>query len=451
MQEASELAEPEAQLHLNHAPKARSRVFLADPALCSHRGHYFNFAHCLVEPLRRRGHEVHVLANRFIEPELSAQLPSFATFTHGHSHQDWDHYAQIFRSAIAKQTRMLSLRLPGYVPAGLRNIARYRLDQLFHHRDTVKDLQRAHEQFQFRESDVVIVNSLEQRHLPAFFSFIGKLPPKSRPVMIFILHFSIWPEPGHDSDREAPMHHAFGMLTPETLASSIFVADSEALASEYSGFANVKVGVVPIPHGRIGEGSIHERKNGDPIRFAYVGVGAPNKGFHFLPYLVHGLRHELEAQRIGFEIQAQFLADDPLLRMARDRLRDYSVKVHDGAIDSKQYYEILSRADVILQPYDWLHYHAQTSGIFAESRSFGKVSIVTRGTWMARNVERQGGGVVCLPNDPEDLLLAARTVLRDFERLALEASAQAKEWNSRNSPAGFIAALNQVLAGRAAL
>src|SRR5262245_10374019 len=93
MQKTAEAGRPELRsASTSKQTGNRSRVFLADPALCSHRGHYFNFVHCLVEPLQARGHEVHVLSNRFIEPDLRSQLPTFPTFTYGHSHQDWEHF-----------------------------------------------------------------------------------------------------------------------------------------------------------------------------------------------------------------------------------------------------------------------------------------------------------------------------------------------------------------------
>jgi len=427
-------------------PRESRRVFLVDPALCSNRGHYFHFAHCLVTPLEQRGHRVCVLTNRFIEPDLRKALPAYPAFRVGHSHQFWEHYQHVYNTRFARKSRSALLRLLRFAPAHMRPFLHYRIEQLYQRPRTVEDLQRADAEFSFRTEDVLIINSLEQTHLPAFFNFLGSLPKARRPTAVFILHFCILPRPGDESDREAPLRHSFDALRRAGIDNScFFVADSDYLAREYSQFGKISVGVVPIPHGRALAAHVQRKRSGSPVHFAYVGIGAVNKGFHLLPPLVRSLSREIASGDVSFEIQAQFLSEDPVLKDALQQLRRYPVILHEGAMDSAKYYDILGRADVVLQPYDWPGYHAQTSGIFAESRSFGAISIVSKGTWAARNVTQQGGGVICLPDDSQSLIEAALETLANFERLREEAERQAEHWNQLNSPDGFIAAVNAAL------
>ena len=61
-------------------------------------------------------------------------------------------------------------------------------------------------------------------------------------------------------------------------------------------------------------------------------------------------------------------------------------------MDDDEYYRFIESIDLMLIPYTREHYHSQTSGIFAEAMGYGQVVVVSRGTWMSRQLQEYGGG-----------------------------------------------------------
>ena len=70
------------------------------------------------------------------------------------------------------------------------------------------------------------------------------------------------------------------------------------------------------------------------------------------------------------------------------------VHIHRGEMSQDEYQTAMKRANLVLLPYDRAGYTLQTSGVFSEAMTMGKVSIIPDGTWMADMARKQGGGAV---------------------------------------------------------
>jgi glycosyltransferase involved in cell wall biosynthesis len=100
-------------------------------------------------------------------------------------------------------------------------------------------------------------------------------------------------------------------------------------------------------------------------------------------------------------------------------------------LDRSAYYELLRRADVVVQPYEALPYRRMSSGIFAEAVAFGCAAVVPAGTWMARMVtEGRGAGLVFDRLDPESVAAAVRSAVAGLAELRTRAEAAVGPWRA---------------------
>ena len=146
-----------------------------------------------------------------------------------------------------------------------------------------------------------------------------------------------------------------------------------------------------------------------------------------------------------FLIQVNVVGNEPEIGEAAGRIRDSKATVVPGPLNGQEYANLVDRSDVVIQPHDPEYYTVQTSGVFAEARGRGAVSIVPDGTTMAEEVNEHGGGVVVRDQTVDSYAGALRLVLSDFDSLKTRAKAAALEWQARNSPSRFLAQLTSVL------
>ena len=103
----------------------------------------------------------------------------------------------------------------------------------------------------------------------------------------------------------------------------------------------------------------------------------------------------------------------------------------------EEYYKLLINSDVILIPYNYGIYAANTSGIFTESLSFRKVVVVTKGTWASNNLSF-GSGLEISDQDSNQLVDAIQNITIDFEKFKDEATCKSIEWNKYHNPDNFL-------------
>ena len=97
-------------------------------------------------------------------------------------------------------------------------------------------------------------------------------------------------------------------------------------------------------------------------------------------------------------------------------------------MDTDDYHKLMAKIDIFMLPYTLENYHSQTSGVFSETRGLGKVSVVTKGTWMAREIKNHGGGILCTPEDSKSLADAIIECVEAYPQLSAEAELAGKKW-----------------------
>ena len=234
--------------------------------------------------------------------------------------------------------------------------------------------------------------------------------------------------------QEKPLFPQILKIRKEFENNCCFFSDSELVIQEYEkrGLSNIKL--LPIPH----LPAFQEKAIGTSVKIAYLGSVREEKGFGHLPNLIQYFKNR--NMNIDFFIQASGFTvmwtdwERRTMGAVLEKLHLLAenapnVTICEKHLESEDYYAHLNECDIILLPYKQRdkRYYA-TSGILAEAMALGKVAVVPADTWLARQIERSGGGVIF--DSPEELPQKVAEAIRNFESLHQKAVAFVPEWRS---------------------
>ncbi|MDA8231418.1 MAG: glycosyltransferase [Magnetospirillum sp.] len=433
------------------------RIFLANPNLYSYGGHDFGYLDCLRQPLTSAGHEVRVLGCQRMNPDLgsregvlpafSVPLPQAALEVYGTELVQQKTYytmvTELFRtvpdSAEARDVRDFALRR--YADW----YAAWVVDA------TMKDLDRIDAEYSLAASDLFLFDHLHQEHIAALAEWaayrLRRMDRSRIPSFAIVLHPAL---PGNDQGPPVRQAYAdaFALIGEAGLVDRFHVfADTDRLAADYSALAGIPVATLPIPHAAP-HVAVAERPDGGRPTIAFVGVSHRGHGFDLLPHVVERFSGLVAAGGLRFEIQAQVGASPhPSVTEALAALRRMPVTLHEGQLSAEAFYGIIARADICLLPYMGAWFRSQSSGVFAEVLAFGKVPIVSAGTWMADIVQRHDVGVVFPPSSLEDFYAAIERALADLDALGRRCRDFAEDWRRINSPQNYLDVLGRRIGG----
>lgn len=417
------------------------RIILADPALLDEFGHYLNYALAVKTELEKRKIEVLILGNRRVSDDLKARLGILPAFYIDFA----EHHLQALHKLPAPDAgQHLRLRrlINKVIPlSSLRTWARNRLAFTA----TVQRIERDIETWLEKRlgcgrGDVILFNSIQCREALALARWLKRRPVSDRPQIVAVLHY----RPTEDSSNAASQslwRKAFAYIERQKLGSFLhFAADSKGLAEAFNQLTCLPISVLPIPHT---DTAALESKKEKIILF--IGVGTRTKGFQLLPGIISKTKDILAEQGWRFIVHANFLEFDIDLLQCVDQLRGYGVEIIEGPLPAEAYYALMGRASVLLQPHDPNYYRLQTSGVFAEGRSLGLVSVLPQGTVMAEEIERHGGGIVVEEWNSDAYAHALRQAVENYDRLNIDARTAGGSWRQSHAPKAFIEKLDTII------
>ncbi len=220
-------------------------------------------------------------------------------------------------------------------------------------------------------------------------------------------------------------------------------SDSDMIISEYEnqGIGNMRL--LPIPH--MPPPINFERAlagNGKSITIAYLGGAREEKGFQCLPGLIQALSQKEHQKTLHYMIQTsgiEILSTEYERRIMSETLaqlkkeKTAQVDLVGSMRESSDYYKMLENTDIVLLPYINIvpkRYYA-TSGILAEAMALGKVAVVPAETWLARQIERSGGGVIF--DSPEELPQKVEEAICNYSDLQEKALQYSGIWRQFNN------------------
>ncbi|HEX7450068.1 MAG TPA: glycosyltransferase [Pirellulales bacterium] len=224
-----------------------------------------------------------------------------------------------------------------------------------------------------------------------------------------------------------------------------FYTDTEELSGDYQLLAGRPVGVLPIPF-RGEHIRPVVRRPGEPLRLAYLGEARDEKGFPYLPGLVDRLyKNYFRNGRARLLVQANVSAPqfNPLSAASLDRLKRFPIESVellglDAPLTPEDYYALVSRADVVLLPYERNRYRACSSGTLAEALAGGRPVVAPARSWMSAQLPPGAGEVFY---DEASFCDAVERLIEHYDEYRARAEAHAAAWRAKHSPDALVAAL----------
>ena len=182
--------------------------------------------------------------------------------------------------------------------------------------------------------------------------------------------------------------------------------------------------------------------NGKSITIAYLGGAREEKGFQCLSGLIQALSQKEHQKTLHYMIQTsgiEILSTEYERRIMSETLaqlkkeKTAQVDLVGSMRESSDYYKMLENTDIVLLPYINIvpkRYYA-TSGILAEAMALGKVAVVPAETWLARQIERSGGGVIF--DSPEELPQKVEEAICNYSDLQEKALQYSGIWRQFNN------------------
>lgn len=309
-----------------------------------------------------------------------------------------------------------------------------------------QDLERLLAISRVGRDDHVLLGTAHARELPAVYLVAHRLGEHRSPTFHLEFRHPLFDGPGAIDSPNVRLHRAFFGLHDRwpPIPSIRFHTDTRQLADDYGRLTATKFGVLPIPFRSELIGP--PVTSGGALRLVYLGEARDEKGFAWLPDLIDRLMADyVRSRRIRFMVQATLSAPhyNPQSARALERLKEFDPHHVDllgleSPLTPEAYYELASRADIVLLPYDRHRYRAASSGTLAEALAGGRPTIVPCGGWMAEQLAPGGGETF---DDFESFVAAVKRVIDRYANYAARAQAHSEPWRVRHSPDALIAAI----------
>jgi len=210
-----------------------------------------------------------------------------------------------------------------------------------------------------------------------------------------------------------------------------------------SGINSVGVNIPFLSHVKLFQNAPYPLKNiaylDEPNRdslfyLAYMGAPAKRKNFAKLIELIR-----LAPEDLGFIIQctphaANFYDSD--IQDAVKTLKGLGSKnliLLESSLPKESYFKALNQSSIVWCLYDSEWYKESISGIFLEAWSLGKPVITTHGTWMAKQVQKYGGGIVLENLEIPEILKAVEKIKSEYEKFSAEAKRAGRILHKENN------------------
>lgn len=286
----------------------------------------------------------------------------------------------------------------------------------------------------FSQADIALFYTITHDQLLGLLIWYKDLPPKCRPVLVLLFVYSniIYKETKQHFTKSffayKLIFHLFSSFINKHKI--VFSVGNEVLSEEYNKLFKKKMMIFPFPiSNRSYPNNINNQKSKTVI--VYLGAARENKGYQLLPPLIRKVLYEHD--NVQFVVQSNLKGHSSSQRLvldAKESLKTFTkhVTVIDKPLSTEEYYNILSQADLVLLPYSPFAYYKNTSGIFAEAIAFGKPVIVTKNTWMEKQISEYNDCGISCENTVEALLQAIQLFLKNKIEYQNKAKKAAVKW-----------------------
>ena len=401
-------------------------LIIADHTLKDYQGHSFEYCKSVREIAIAKGWKVTTLGTNQITNQLQKELNATAFFKH-----DFFHHYPI---------NPLVFLFPSRIANALQSRWNYRQ----HSNSLFADLCKILPDCNNSEPILILFPTFSFNDIIGITRFAEKLAPSSNTQIAMVQHFTSKPNLEKDHFPHRLYSHSLNYLSQSPAKNRInLFADSQDLADEYKFYIDKSFKLLPIPHTQYCSEQPSIKIPSKKLVIGYLGDARTNKGFHLIPETINHVTTVLGNDAIHWEIQANIRNHQEWQTVQAVNLLKKlpNIKLHEEAMGTDDYHKLMAKIDIFMLPYTLENYHSQTSGVFSETRGLGKVSVVTKGTWMAGEIKNNGGGILCTPEDSKSLADAIVECIEGYPRLSAEAELAGKKWCEFHNCENYIAEL----------
>ena len=377
-------------------------IIIIDPNLKDVLGHYFEYDAAVARGAVAIGRKPLVLANAGVEPAIAAEIGAVGTF-----------------------------RQDIWPPPGKRS----RWSTLTANLSFLVDIRRALRRRHLAPNAVLFAHTFSTRQFLAL-ALLPLLYFRRRSyTYLYLLRYQpqfYWGPVGRLSFR------LLGFLAKYRTIR--FVTDSDRLRFEFECLTACPFEVLPIPH--VPPADSRPPSIEITCHFVSLGNARDEKGIFEILNAIRLLASSARQDGCRFTLQCNDAAPDVATAIAAFRDENLpGCELLFNKLDSRDYHDLLSQADIVLLPYWRRIYSSRTSGVFMEALSAGKPVIVTDDTWMSDQLRHHGAGLSCPDRDPAALTQAMLRACRDLASLRQRAAVQRDAWVETHNPVALATCL----------
>lgn len=399
-------------------------LIIADHTLKDYQGHSFEYCKSVREIAIAKGWKVTTLGTSLLEPEVEKELKALKFFAHGFFH-DFALHTIIYQ-------------FPGRLQEFLCSRWNYRQ----HSNSLFTDLCKILPNCNNTEPVLILFPTFSFNDILGITRFAEKLSPSSNTQIAMVQHFTSKPNLDKDRFPHRLYKHSLHYLSQSSAKNRInLFTDSQDLANEYKFYIDKPFKVLPIAHTSHSNEKKEIKQN--KLVIGYLGDARINKGFHLIPEAINHVTTVLGSDAVHWEIQANIRKHQEWQTvLAVNLLKNMpNTTLHHTPLNTNAYHKLMADIDIFMLPYTLENYHSQTSGIFSEIRGLGKVSVVTKGTWMAGEIKNNGGGILCAPEDSKSLGDALVESVKAYPQLKAQAELAKAKWCEFHNSENYITEL----------
>ncbi|MEO8132726.1 MAG: hypothetical protein ABI831_01925 [Betaproteobacteria bacterium] len=381
------------------------RAWILDNGLLDHTGHHYGNTSGLRDECVRRGIETHVFVHRQAHPALVQLLDANPVF-------DFGPYDRASTDPLAGPLEDLILQGRSFAEglAGAGN--------------------------EFGPDDLLLVPSALQNEVYGCALAFAQIPPERRPrlVLNFIVE-NFFALGTRRLGLIATLYRFAALQLGRVVPAErlLLAANGRELSALFTQVLGHPVADLPMMHAYLPDTPRDSPESGTPC-VAILGHSRAEKGFNLVPELVARNPH------LRFLVQVAPAGSEALWKEAGAGVKSASnVELVHGALDPLAYHALISRADVVLLPYDPALMSLRSSGVFSEAVAAGKTTVVPAGTWMAGHLaEGRGAGIVFDAFNGQAISAALAHAVAGFPELLARARACAPAWRAQQSTSAYL-------------
>jgi len=446
--------------------KELKKFVLIEPRIEGFEGYFFNYSKFIFKQIENRGANTYLICERDSLDKLSEHFYNILGFKFNKN--SWkrpkiplwriDYFTFHLLRYLTKKNSPLNIYFNKKISL-IKSKRLFFLDKKY----ILTALNESCKKTGYNEETFLFFSYARVHFIPPILEFLECFPKGKAPHIGFLIedgfHFSKY------NNQNWRFHFSLAKNTFSKINNSSFknnfhlFTDMETLLKEGKDLMKTTLELLPLPLAsrapRIKMSvSLNQKKafifnkdsKGNHIKknsfiFGYLGEARIEKGFVHLFPLINELNSLRKKYKIEFTIQASFLKDNKshAVNDCIKKLELMHAQLIRTSMTIERYYTIFNSIDVVLLPYSSF-YEKRTSGIFVESILAGKIPLVSRNTWMHRQLHEYdlANELVFDPENPQEFKSVVEGVCENYDAIKNKILSMREQWKQFHNPQTYV-------------